>query len=273
MKMSVGCDLAYEVMDTTTFIFNVAVAQVPQHADLRETWSFAPDLPAEAITTDFNNRYTRLVVPRGAFRLRYEASVDLRFIMDDPLDVPETPIEHLSMDVFPYLLPSRFCQSDLLSETAEREFSALPKGHARVTAICNWIYERIEYRRGSSDSATSAMDTLDHRAGVCRDFAHLGIALCRALNIPARLVSGYAAGLVPADFHAIFEAYLDGRWWLFDPTRQAKLDGIVRIGTGRDAAEVSFASIYGDAQPTDMSVWAMQDDMSTLDERPVAAIG
>ena len=89
MKMSVGCDLAYEVMDTTTFIFNVAVAQVPQHADLQETWSFEPDLPSDALTADFNNRYTRLVVPRGAFRLRYKASVDLRFTMDDPLDVPD----------------------------------------------------------------------------------------------------------------------------------------------------------------------------------------
>lgn len=273
MKMSVGCDLSYEVMDTTTFIFNVAVAQTAQHADLQETWSFEPDLPAETIIADLDNRYTRLVVPRGALRLRYEASVDLRLIMDDPLNVAETPIECLSLDVFPYLLPSRFCPSDLVCDIAQREFSALPKGHTRVTAICNWIHDHIDYRPGTSNPTTSAMDTLDHRAGVCRDFAHLGIALCRALNIPARLVSCYAPGLVPADFHAIFEAYLDGRWWLFDPTRQAKLDGIVRIGTGRDAAEVSFASIYGDAKPTGMSVRAMQEDMSTLNERPVAAIG
>ena len=273
MKMSVGCDLSYEVTDTTTFIFNVAVAKIAPHADVRETWSFEPDLPPETVTADFNNRYTRVVVPRGALRLRYEASVDLRLTSDDPLNVPETPIDALPLDVFPYLMPSRFCPSDLLCDFAQREFSALPKGHARVTAICNWIYQHVDYRRGASDPATSAMETLNHRAGVCRDFAHLGIALCRALNIPARLVSCYAAGLVPADFHAIFEAYLDGRWWLFDPTRQAKLDGIVRIGTGRDAAEVSFASIYGDAKPTGMRVFALQDDMSTLNERPVAAIG
>ena len=107
---------------------------------------------------------------------------------------------------------------------------------------------------------------------MCRDFAHLGISFCRALNIPARLVSCYATGLEPPDFHAIFEAYLDGRWWLFDPTRQAKLDAIVRIGTGRDAAEVSFASFYGKAQH-DRHDGVGAADRVPSDERPVAAVG
>ena len=133
----------------------------------------------------------------------------------------------------PFLLPSRFVPSDRLSAFACREFGDLPKGQSRVTAICNWLYNNIDYRRGSSNEQTTADESLLLRAGVCRDFAHLGIAFCRALNIPARFVSCYAYGLEPRDFHAVFEAYLDGRWWLFDGTRQANLDGLVRIGVGR----------------------------------------
>ena len=151
------------------------------------------------------------------------------------------PLSTLPLDILPFLLPSRFVSSDRLALFAEREFGRLPKGHQRVTAICNWLYENIDYKRGSSDEETTADESLLKRAGVCRDFAHLGIAFCRALNIPARFVSCYAYGLEPCDFHAVFEAYLAGRWWLFDATRQANLDGLVRIGVGRDAAEIAFA--------------------------------
>jgi transglutaminase-like putative cysteine protease len=271
MKMAVGCDLAYEIGDVTTFIFNVAVAQSRSHLQLDETWLIEPALAAETTFAGLDNRYTRLVARNGVLRLRYEASLDLQLTLDDPQAIDEIPVENLPLDMFPYLMPSRFCPSDRLAEFAEQQFGRLPKGHSRVTAICNWIYDNIAYQPGTSDPFTSAADTLERRAGVCRDFAHLGISFCRALNIPVRLVSCYAAGLVPPDFHAIFEAYLDGRWWLFDPTRQAKLDAIVRIGTGRDAAEVSFASFYGKAQMTGMTVWAQPVD-TTSDVRPVAAV-
>jgi transglutaminase-like putative cysteine protease len=273
MKISVGCDLAYEVEDITTFIFNVAIAQIPPHAQVTEAWTITPQLAAETTLAGLDNRYTRLVVRRGALRLRYEASLDLELALEDPQSIGETPVEDLPLDMFPYLMPSRFCPSDRLADFAEREFGALMRGHARVTAICNWICDTIAYRPGTSDPFTAADETLQKRAGVCRDFAHLGISFCRALNIPARLVSCYATGLQPPDFHAMFEAYLDGRWWLFDPTRQAKLDGIVRIGTGRDAAEVSFASYYGKAQMTGMMVWAQPADAAAIEQRPVAAVG
>ncbi|MET0868706.1 MAG: transglutaminase family protein [Pseudorhodoplanes sp.] len=273
MKMSFGCDLVYDVAQTTTFIFNVAAAQQPQHSGLEETWIVEPKLDLQAFTAGLN-RYTRLTAQPGPLRLRYEASVDVNLTLRDPQGIGETPLDILPLDIFPYLMPSRFSPSDLVAEQAEREFSGLPQGHARVTGICNWIYDTIAYRPGTSDPTTSAIETLNARAGVCRDFAHLGIAFCRAMNIPARLVSCYAPALEPPDFHAIFEAYLDGQWWLFDPTRQAKLDGIVRIGTGRDAAEVSFASIYGDAQPTGMTVWAQPAaGDASLEFRPIEAVG
>jgi transglutaminase-like putative cysteine protease len=135
------------------------------------------------------------------------------------------------------------------------EFGHLVPGYSRVTAICNWIYDNVLYLSGSSDSLTSACDTAIERVGVCRDFAHLGIAFCRALNIPARFVSGYAYGLNPPDFHAWFEAYLGGRWYLFDPTRLVPQSGLIRVGTGRDAADVSFATIFGPVQMNQMSLF------------------
>ena len=192
MKMAVGCDLSYEIDDTTTFIFNVAVAQIEPHAQVDEKWIIEPQLQAETITTGLDNRYTRLVVRNGMLRLRYEASLDLQLVLEDPHAIDETPLEDLPLDMFPFLMPSRFCPSDKLADFAEREFAGLPGGHGRVTAICNWIYDNIAYRPGTSDPFTSAAETLQHRAGVCRDFAHLGISFCRALNIPARLVSSYA---------------------------------------------------------------------------------
>jgi transglutaminase-like putative cysteine protease len=272
MKMAVGCDLTYQIEDVTTFIFNVAVAPTTAHLQLHETWRIEPLVATETTIAGLNNRYTRLVVRNGVLRLRYEASLDLQLSLEDPQSIDEIPVEDLPLDMFPFLMPSRFCPSDRLADFAEQQFGGLTHGHSRVTAICNWIYDNIAYQPGTSDPFTSAADTLERRAGVCRDFAHLGISFCRALNIPARLVSCYATGLQPPDFHAMFEAYLDGRWWLFDPTRQAKLDAIVRIGTGRDAAEVSFASFYGKAQMTGMSVWAQPVD-AAIDERPVAAVG
>jgi transglutaminase-like putative cysteine protease len=153
-----------------------------------------------------------------------------------------------------YLYPSRFCESDLLFRLAKGEFSQTESGFNRVTRICNWIFQHVEYLRGATNSSTSAFDTVTERAGVCRDFAHLAIAFCRSLGIPARFVSSYAYGLNPPDFHAHLEAYIGGRWILFDPTRLAPQTSFVRIGQGRDAADTSFATIYGNAQMTGMEV-------------------
>jgi transglutaminase-like putative cysteine protease len=121
----------------------------------------------------------------------------------------------------------------------------MDRGYGRVVKICRWIHDRLTYESGSSGSTTSAWQTLQEGRGVCRDYAHVGIAMCRALNIPARFISAYAPGLQPPDFHACFEAYLGHRWWLFDPTFMVPRRGIMRIGTGRDAADVSFATILG----------------------------
>jgi len=148
-----------------------------------------------------------------------------------------------------YVYPSRYCESDRLRQTARSEFGHLTSGYWRVRAIQDWVYRRTRFASGSSNSETSAIDTMISQSGVCRDFAHLMIAMCRALNIPARFVTGidYGADPIfgPTDFHAYVEVFLSDRWYLFDVSGMAQPAGLIRLGTGRDAADVSFATIFG----------------------------
>jgi transglutaminase-like putative cysteine protease len=255
MKFSVGCELGYQVDAPSSFVLIIQPTRLEQQRVLRESLALTPDLPFEShVVPETGNRLIRFQALAGDMTVRYDAEVDLEVRRQDPATVAEIPPAELPFEVLPHLNPSRYCQSDRLPRAAQADFGALEPGHGRVTAICNWIHEQVEYRRGTSDVHTSACDTLVDRAGVCRDFAHLGIALCRSLGIPARFASCYAWRLDPPDFHAVFEAYLGSRWWLFDPTRQAALDGLVRIGVGRDASEVAFSTIHGAARPNGMSV-------------------
>ncbi len=273
MRFSVTSTLDYEVKSRTVFILNVEAAALHRQRIITEKLTLTPELPIERFAEDEGgSRFLRVIADPGPFRVAYEGEVDVNMIDREPDDIAEVPVGDLPLAILPYLNPSRFCQSDLLGRFARREFEDLEPGHQRVTAICNWIYEHVDYVRGSSDAMTSAYDTMVLRAGVCRDFAHLGIAFCRALNIPARFASGYAWQLDPPDFHAVFEAYLGGQWYLFDATRQAALQGLVRIGVGRDACDAAFATIYGEAEFKDMSVGISAVD--TGEEEPtIRAVG
>jgi transglutaminase-like putative cysteine protease len=245
MRFSVGCSLQYDVLSETTLILNIEAQRGGGQVLLGEAY----DGPAGDIheVPETGNRYRRMVLPPGTHVITYSAEVETRPLMiGDTEAVGEVPVSELPFDVLPHLAPSRYCESDRLARFAARQFGSLPTGHERVQAICNWIFEHVDYVEGSSDSLTSAHDTFTSRAGVCRDFAHLGITLARALGIPARFVSAYALELVPQDFHAVFEAYLDGRWYLFDATRLCPIDGIVKIAVGRDAADTAFATFYGE---------------------------
>lgn len=272
MQFNVGCTLAYTIVEPTTFFFNIEAAQLARQMVVSETLEVSqPGDQAVRTVPDDGTRYLRLTATVGTLTVRYSASVEVDFLRADPSSIGEVAAADLPLAVFPFLLPSRFVPSDHLAAYAQREFGAIPAGYSRVTEICNWINANIEYRPGASDNETIASETLLDRAGVCRDFAHLGVAFCRSLGIPARFVSCYAAGLVPQDFHAVFEAYLGGRWWLFDPTRQAELDGLVRIGVGRDASEVSFATPIGLIEPGPIEVSATRGDVND-GERTVEAI-
>jgi transglutaminase-like putative cysteine protease len=250
IRYTLGCDLSYEVKAPTVFIFNLEVARLVRHHDLIEHLTITPNQNrATYIVPDIRNRYFKIAAEPGPLNVHYEAEVTLDVFRADPMSILETPVVEMPLDIMPFLLPSRFVSSDRLAAFAMREFGHLEAGYSRVVAICNWIYDNIEYQRGSSNEQTTADESLLKRAGVCRDFAHIGTAFCRAIGIPARFVSCYAYGLEPRDFHAVFEAYLGGRWWLFDATRQANLDGLVRIGVGRDAAEIAFATPFGEMEP------------------------
>lgn len=269
MKFSLGCELGYEVEEPTTFLLNVHAARLEQQRLLRESLRLTPEAPVESyVMPESRNRYVRFKAAPGTLAVRYEAEVELTPHRADPASIPELPPGELPFEVLPHLYPSRYCQSDRLPRAATADFGRLEPGHLRVTGICNWIHEQVQYIRGTSDVHTSACDTLVDRAGVCRDFAHLGIALCRALGIPARYASAYAWRLDPPDFHGVFEAWLGGRWWWFDATRQAPVDGLVRIGVGRDASEVSFATFHGQARPTGMKVWSERADGGESTQEP-----
>ncbi|MCK0208769.1 transglutaminase family protein [Starkeya koreensis] len=273
MKFTVASRLAYEVRETTVFILNIEAAALRNQKILAERLDLTPAVALDRHELDGGTRLVRVVVEPGTFEVDYEATVELSMYDADPATLRETPVAELPLEAIPFLNPSRYCESDGLARFAHREFGALPPGHQRVTAICNWIYENVDYLSGSSDSQTSAYDTMVQRAGVCRDFAHLGIAFCRALAIPARFASSYAWQLDPPDFHAVFECYLDGAWYLFDPTRKAALQGLVRIGVGRDAADAAFATIYGDAVMTGMEVSIAPLEEVEDEEPTVRAVG
>jgi transglutaminase-like putative cysteine protease len=264
VRYTLGCDLSYQVKVPTVFIFNLEVAHLVRHHDLVERLTITPDLKRTSyIVPDIRNRYFKIAAQPGPLNVHYEAEVSLDVHRGDPLEIEETPVEDLPLAIMPFLLPSRFVSSDRLAAFAMREFGTMPKGYNRVVAICNWIYDNIDYQRGASDGETTADESLLKRAGVCRDFAHIGTAFCRALGIPARFVSCYAYGLEPRDFHAVFEAFLGGRWWLFDATRQADLDGLVRIGVGRDAAEIAFATPFGEMEAGPVKITIEHVDRST----------
>ena len=253
MDFSVKAVLGYRVKQATPFVFNLQAQRCVGQTIESEALRIEPDMQTENWTMpESGNRYFRLIASPGGFKVSYNASVRLDHPTEEPATVQEIPPGELPLSVLTHLYPSRYCQSDRLDRFAQRTFGAMPTGYQRIAAICNWIHDNVDYVAGASDALTSAYDTVSQRAGVCRDFAHLGIALSRALGIPARYVSAYAWRLEPPDFHAVFEAFLRGPsgpgWYLFDPTRMAAPEGIVRIGIGRDAAEVAFCTQFGEME-------------------------
>jgi transglutaminase-like putative cysteine protease len=283
LKFSIA--LCYDIAgQASDFIFNIHAAQTAQQQVVTEELDITP--PGAALVfsdATEGSRFMRLRAAPGQLAVRYAATVDIGHHTASPAAIAETPIAQLPSGVLAYIYPSRYCQSDRLRRFAAREFGQLQPGYARVQAICDWVRLRTVFTTGSSNVNTSAVDTLTEQTGVCRDFAHLMIALCRAVNIPARFVTGIDYGadpiLGPTDFHAYVEVFMAGRWYLFDPTGISPPMGLVRIGTGRDAADVSFATIFGavtslapfinieavnDPQNGFIQPWHCQDALSSM---------
>ncbi len=253
-RLELSLDLDYDISDPgCDFIFNIHAAHTPRQQVLDESLTLSQNLQPLVETDPATlNRYLRLQAHAGPLRVSYRATVDLLHHFAAPDQIAEVPVARLPWQVLSYIYPSRYCQSDRLHRLAMMEFGQRWQGYGRVQAIRDWVLQRTTFSSNTSNSNTSAIDTLLEQVGVCRDFAHLMIALCRAINIPARFTTGIDYGadpaLGPTDFHAYVEVYLGDRWYMFDPSGTAIPMGFVRFGTGRDAADVAFATIFGTVQ-------------------------
>lgn len=256
MKLEISADLKYIIHAPSTIILNIQALRSQKQIVLEEALVIEPYIKVEELTTEHHqNRFIRLeLTDEKNISISYKAVVDNFFKEIDQTHVTEIPVAQLDSSVFSYLYPSRYCQSDKLYRFANNKWGHIQNPFLKVLTLTNWIHSHVQYLSGSTNPQTSAYDTVTELAGVCRDFAHLGIALCRALTIPARYFTGYAHKLYPQDFHACFEAYIGNEWILFDATKLVPLNGLVKIAVGRDAADSAVANLFGNVQFQDFNV-------------------
>ncbi len=254
VRLKFSIELNYDVgPQGSDFIFQMQAAHTRHQTVVTEkldiSQALVPDMYIDPVT---RNRYLRLKAFTGALKVSYGATVDIDHYIMDPAQLSEVSVAQMPLSVLPYLYPSRYCQSDRLHKFAVREFGHQWQGYSRVQAIRDWVGSHVSFQSNTTNGNTSAVDTIVEQVGVCRDFAHLMIALCRAVNIPARFATGIDFGadpaLGPTDFHAYVEVFLGDRWYLFDPSGTAIPMGFVRFATGRDAADAAFATIFGGVQ-------------------------
>lgn len=254
MQRTVSARMELGLQGRTNLVFAIAGARPAAFA--QESLTFVLDgAPATASELDdvHGTRLHRFVSGAGRLLVEYTATVAGRAVANPPSE----------LDVVTYLRPSRYCESDALTPLARSEFAGL-SGHAAVAAVVEWVADRLSYEPSASSPTGGAEHSIRERAGVCRDYAHVVIAVLRALDIPARMVSVYAPGLSPMDFHAVAEAFVDGAWWVVDATRLAPRQSLLRIATGRDAADTAFLTSHW----TDLSLDRLEV-MAIVDELPV----
>jgi transglutaminase-like putative cysteine protease len=274
MIIRVGCELVLDSAAPTPCASIVRPRDRDWHTLLIERRTVEPEIAIHEYVDDFGNHVWRWTTPAGAMRLRYDALVETP-PTHEPLHInlPGTLVDQLPDDVLIYTLPSRYCPSDLALDDAWRLFGDTPDGSARVQAICDWAHQNIEYGYGNSNSTTSGFEAFQQRRGVCRDFAHIGVMFCRSMNIPARYACGYLPDIdvpyspIPMDFHAWFEAYIDGEWRTYDARHHTPRIGRELIARGRAAVDAAFLTSYGPSNLTGFTVWADQvDEATTLDD-------
>lgn len=237
MLISVRAAATFELPAESFVLLMVEPPLVGPAHRVREARLVTSDVPYHVLGTDLSgNVQRRLVAPAGAFRYEYTATVEAEPNVAVPPDAEAHRHQDLPPETLVYLMPSRYIQSDRFKHWAE--FRDVPRGGLQVRAVCDWVRAHVTYQHGSSDTTTTVMDTAIVRLGVCRDFAHMVIALCRGLGYPARYVSGYALGLEPFDFHAYAQVYLGGRWYNVDATYDGVREALIPIATGRDAVDL-----------------------------------
>jgi transglutaminase-like putative cysteine protease len=266
LTVRVGCRLVYETTGTASLLLNLKLQPERQHTIIAEALSFSPNLPAEEFEDSHGNQVSRVVLQAGRNEISHDALVTVSSQPDNHDLINTTPIkvEQLPTSLLRYTLPSRYCDSDKLTDFAWQHFGQVEHGWPRVQAISDWVHRNIEYRYLSGRPDFSAWDLLQRGYGVCRDFAHLAIALNRIFNIPARYITGHLPDIgFPdpeghMDFHAYAEVYLGGNWFTTDARFNVPRIGRVKVSSGLDAVDGAFSTIYGGANLTYFEVWAYQ---------------
>ncbi|MES2797303.1 MAG: transglutaminase family protein [Bacteroidota bacterium] len=258
MKLRVGCKLEYISNHHTPLITILRLRKELSQFIENETFILEPLLPMSEYVDFYGNYCQRLETNQGKLVIDTSAIVVTSDTVEQNPEANFTLIQDLPDHTLIYLLPSRFCESDKLNNKAFEIIIGQITGYQMVEAIRTWVNKNIKYEYNKSTSTTSALDTLESKHGVCRDLSHLAIALCRSVNIPARIVVGYLHNLKPMDLHAWFEAYLDGQWYTFDATQSQTTGGRVVLAYGRDAADVATATYFGDMKLTNMYVFVEQ---------------
>jgi transglutaminase-like putative cysteine protease len=263
MRYSIDAQLTYQFSHSCEVLLLLEAARSPDQSILSESLTLSPPCEIARLDDSITGERRAVFTGQGQVDIAYTAQVEL-LVRDCQLQgVPRTPLRELPSEALRYLRPSHYCPSNRFEAYVWRKFGQL-QGGDKVAAIVDWVSSNLDYRAGVSDASTTALDTFADRAGVCRDFAHLAISFCRAADIPARAVSAYAWKLQPPDLHAVAEVYLGGRWRLVDPTGLAPIDGLVRVATGMDAADIAFMTIFGSAQLVYQSFAITQDPAAEM---------
>ncbi len=261
----VGCEFVQLTPVATPVVMQIRASPEPGVSIDAESWQLDPHVSTHPYTDVYGNRCLRLVLPEGESRFRYEAQVEVPEEAE-PMDsaAPQLSADALPDEVLLYTLPSRYCLPEMLGEEPQRRFAQATSGYARVQAVCDHVNAHLTFQYGSSTATTTSHDVHLSGFGVCRDFTHLAIAYCRALDIPARYVFGYLPQIDvepladPMDFAAWMEVWLGDRWWTFDPRNNQRRKGRVIIGRGRDASDVAMVTAFGQPHLVSMSVIAAE---------------
>lgn len=263
MRVQVGCEFTYQAEVPTHAVIQVEPRLEGSVVALDERWVNRPPMGMSRYVDGFGNVCRRATLPAGESSLRYDALLEVPAEPDPTaIDAAELTPAHFPDDVLVFTLPSRYCPSDQLADVAWSLFGSLPPGWTRVQAISDWVHNEIKFGYMETSPLATAADVFECKAGVCRDFAHLAVTFCRALNIPARYAFGYLPDIGvpppadPMDFCAWMEVFLAGSWWTFDPRNNQRRVGRVLIGRGRDALDVAMVSTYGGPLLESMTVWA-----------------
>lgn len=264
MILDATCQLDYQVTEDVPAIFMLRPRSGWAQWIMREDFQIFPQIPVVEFTDLYGNLCQRMIMPAGDFQLHVQYRALVPDVSDSDLLAQVMPVQHLPPELLHYLLPSRYCQSDQLLDVALSIVGDMPQSYEMVDRIRAWIHHQIVYDSSCSNSSTSALDTAQMKRGVCRDFAHLGIALCRSVNVPARMVVGFLYDLRPMDLHAWFEAYIGGRWFTFDATEPMTRGNRIAVAYGRDAVDVAISTMFGS-----FTMLNMQVTVTAVEEPPV----